>query len=348
MKTRQLGICAAIVCLMAAGAVMAENGAETGGGAVCLPEPFGKVQMGMTLKEVRKALPKAKTRFVAARKEYVAGPDGRRDMLMVSVPTPPAKGKDSPHDAEAYTDADRIWESAHLNFADGRLVSASLWSSHPRPDSLFVDCEHNVTPASESPFATPLTEAESALATGRDTAAARDALLPPDYGLRLDMGRFRACLARPGLLHCDGESNDEGDSIVRYGSRLPERKGLGDILAAFENGRLVWIDMNWSYDDGWTADNPGMIRKVLDDTIRRLGPPTKRWTKEVGKYVGDGKFAPPDPVDDTWHVWHWTRGDEDVIIEIRRSLDARRTLRASFRAGVLRRLKPDALEFGEE
>ena len=344
MRASVFGICAAMACFVAAGAAMAGNGAEAGGGAVCLPEPFGKVQMGMTLKEVKKALPKAKTRFFAARKEYAAGPDGRRDLLMVSVPTPSAKGKDSSPDAEAASNADWPWNYAHLNFADGRLVSASLWRSHPRPDSLFVDGEQNVTPAKESPFATPLTEAESAPATGRDTEAALDALLPPDYGLRLGMGRFRACLARPGLLHRDGESNDEGSPIVRYSSLLPERKGRGDISAAFDNGRLVWIDVNWSFDDGWSADNPGMIRKVLDDTIRRLGPPTKRWTKEVGKYIGDGKYAPPDPVDDTWYVWQWTKGEEDVVMEIRRSSDARRTLRASFCAGALRRLLPVALE----
>lgn len=200
-----------------------------------------------------------------------------------------------------------------------------------------------VTPASESPFATPLMEAEAAPATGRDTEAARDALLPPDYGLRLGMGLLRARLARPGLRR-DGESNGEGGPIVRYCTLLPERKGRGDVVAAFENGEIVWVDVNWSFDDGWSADNPGMIRKVLDDTLRRLGPPTKRWTKEAGKYLGDGTFAPPDPVEDTWHVWQWTRGDEDVVIEIRRSSDARRTLRASFCAGALRRLLPGALE----
>ena len=45
-----------------------------------------------------------------------------------------------------------------------------------------------------------------------------------------------------------------------------------------------------------------------------------------------------------WPVWQWTRGDDDVVIEIRRSSDARRTLRASFCAGALRRLLPEALE----
>lgn len=413
MKTRAFGICAAMACFMAAWAAMAGDGAETGGGAVSLPEPFGKVQMGMTLEEVRKALPKAKTRLIAARKEYAAGPDGRRDLLMVSVPTPPAKGKDTSLNAEASSNADRPWDYGHLHFADGRLVSASLWGKNAHgnrggvdasreaatflsvaalfgaPDkeefeddgeneytsskhvwnrpgaivtlgqsfskasgarawssaSLFVDCEQNVTPARESPFATPLTEVESAPATGRDTDAALDALLPPDYGLLLGMGRFRACLARPGLLHRDGESNKGESPIVRYSSRLPERKGRGDIVAAFENGRLVWIDVNWSFDDGWTADNPGMIRKVLDDTIGRLGPPTKRWTKETGRRLQDGTFAPPDPVEDTWHVWQWTKEDKDVIVEIRRSSDARRTLRASFSAGALRRLAPDILAF---
>jgi len=197
-----------------------------------------------------------------------------------------------------------------------------------------VDCADNVTPAKESPFATPLTAAEAAPATGHDTAAARDALLPPEYGLGLGMGRFRACLARPGLLHRDGESNHEGAAVVNYGSLLPDWKGRGNILAAFEKGSLVWIDVNWGGDDYWTADDPGMIRKVLDDTLRRLGPPTKRWTKEAEKPI----------VDETWYGWQWTKGDEDVIIEIRRSSDARRTLRASFCAGALRRLVPEALE----
>lgn len=414
MKTSGIRFCAAMACL-AVGAAMAGNGAEAGAGAVSLPAPFGKVQMGMTLNEVKKALPKAKTRFFAARKEYAAGPDGRRDLLMVSIPTPPAKGKDPSPDAEASYNANRLWDDAHLYFADGRLVSASLWGrdAHgdrggvdaPRetatflsvaaifgaPDneklendgekeytnseyvwnrpgaivtlgqslsrasgprawssaSLFVDCEQNVTPARESPFATPLTEAESAPATGRDTEAALDALLPPDYGLRLGMGRFRACLARPGLLNRDGESNKEGDPIVRYSSSLPLHKGRGDILAAFEEGKLVWVAVNWSFDDGWTASNPGMIRKVLDDTLRRLGPPTKRWTKETGKILPGGIFAPPDPVEDTWHIWQWSKGDEDVIIEIRRSSDKYRTLRAALYAGALRRLMPGLSEYLE-
>ena len=194
--------------------------------------------------------------------------------------------------------------------------------------------------ANPSPFATPLSAAETAEATGRDTEAPVSALLPPEYGLRLGMGTLRACIARPGLLHKDGESNaDAPDGVVVRSSLLPERKGRGDVLAVFDKGRLALVALNWGFDDGWTADEPGKIRQLLDDAMLRLGPPTKRMTWDVGERLPDGSLAAPPPVRETRHFWAWTRGDFGAVLEIRRATDSRHTLRASYVAGPLSRMK---------
>jgi hypothetical protein len=184
----------------------------------------------------------------------------------------------------------------------------------------------------DSPFATPLTPEEAAEGTGLETATPPEQWLPPEYGIRLGMGKFRARLARPGLRR-DGESRQ--DCLFQ---RLRDKDGRGDIGLTFDGGKLALFDLNWSFDDGWTADEPGAVRDRLDAALRRLGPPTRRWVRERTETFADD--APP--VTQTWYVWAWRQGDMDAFFEIRRAANpADRYLRASFTAGAVRRLAPD-------
>lgn len=184
----------------------------------------------------------------------------------------------------------------------------------------------------DSPFATPLTAEEAAEGTGLETATPPDQWLPPEYGIRLGMGKFRARLARPGLRR-DGESNQDC-----LGQRLREKDGRGDIGLTFDRGELALFELNWSFDDGWSVDEPGVVRDRLDAALRRLGPPTRRWVKERTETFG----ADTPPVTQTWYVWAWRQDDLDAFFEIHRSSDpADRYLRASFTAGAVRRFAPD-------
>lgn len=187
-------------------------------------------------------------------------------------------------------------------------------------------------PLPDSPFAAPLTELEAAPATGRETEIPPDQWIPPECGLRLGMGKFRARLARPGLRR-DGESGR--DCLCQH---LREKDGRGDVCLTFDGGKLALFTLHWSFDDGWTADEPGAVRDRLDAALRRLGPPTRRWVRERTETFGDDI----PPVTQTWYVWAWRQGDLDAFFEIRRSANpADRYLRASFTAGAVRRLAPD-------
>lgn len=187
-----------------------------------------------------------------------------------------------------------------------------------------------------SPFATPLAAEEAAEGTELETATSPAQWLPPEYGIRLGMGKFRARLARPGLRR-DGESNR--DCLCQ---RLREMDGRGDIRLVFDDGQLALFALNWSFDDGWSADNPGAVRDRLDAALRRLGPPTRRWVRERTETFGDDT----PPVTQTWYVWAWRKGDQEAFFEIRRSADsADRFLRASFTASAVRRLAPDMPEW---
>lgn len=187
-------------------------------------------------------------------------------------------------------------------------------------------------PLPDSPFAAPLTELEAAPATGRETEIPPDQWIPPECGLRLGMGKFRARLARPGLRR-DGESGR--DCLCQH---LREKDGRGDVCLTFDGGKLALFTLHWSFDDGWTADEPGAVRDRLDAALRRLGPPTRRWVRERTETFGDDT----PPVTQTWYVWAWRQGDLDAFFEIRRSANpADRYLRASFTAGAVRRLAPD-------
>lgn len=184
----------------------------------------------------------------------------------------------------------------------------------------------------DSPFATPLTPEEAAAGTGTETETPPDRWLPPEYGLGLGMGKFRARLARPGLRR-DGETNQ--DCLAQ---RLREKDGRGDIVLTFDGGKLALFDLTWVFDDGWTADEPGAVRDRLDAALRRLGPPTRRWVRERTETFGDDT----PPITRTWYVWAWRQDDLDAFFEIRRSANpADRYLRASFTAGAVRRLAPD-------
>lgn len=192
----------------------------------------------------------------------------------------------------------------------------------------------------ESPFATPLTAEEAAEGTGLETATPPEQWIPPEYGLKLGMGKLRARLARWGLQH-----DEEASAADRYclSQRLSEKDGRGDIGLTFEDGKLVLFDVNWSFDDGWSADEPGAVRDRLDAALRRLGPPTRRWVRERTLHFEENNS------DETWiwYVWAWRQGELEAFFEIRRSASSPsdRYLRASFCAGAVRRLAPDIPEW---
>ena len=187
--------------------------------------------------------------------------------------------------------------------------------------------------AAESPFATPLTPEEAAEPTGRDTPADADELFPPDLGFRSGADWWFTRILHPGL-HKDGETGRA--VLVR---RLSEEEGRGDVSLEFDDGALSELCVFWGYDDGWTAADPGAVRKRLDETIRRLGAPTRRWTRVTKVPLNDGSERT-----DTCHVWHWSKGDRDAVFEIRRTDDATESLRASFCAGAIRKRSPDVFE----
>ena len=184
--------------------------------------------------------------------------------------------------------------------------------------------------AAESPFATPRTPEEAAEPTGRDTPADADELFPPDLGFRSGADWWFTRILHPGL-HKDGETGRA--VLVR---RLSEEEGRGDVSLEFDDGALSELCVFWGYDDGWTAADPGAVRKRLDETIRRLGAPTRRWTRVTKVPLNDGSERT-----DTCHVWHWSKGDRDAVFEIRRTDDATESLRASFCAGAIRKRSPD-------
>lgn len=182
----------------------------------------------------------------------------------------------------------------------------------------------HVVSAAESPFVSTLTAEENAEATSRDTDADVSQILPPDLGFRLGMGKWRARLWHWGLRR-DRESGQ--DILVQ---RLDEKRGRGDISLEFDGDGLASLYLFWGYDDGWTAANPGAVRTRLDDALRRLGPPTRRWTHVTREPLDDGEVRTW-----AWHVWHWRKGEMDAVFEIRRSNDKTESLRASFLAGKI-------------
>ena len=192
----------------------------------------------------------------------------------------------------------------------------------------------------ESPFATPLTAEEAAEGTGLETATPVDQWILPEYGLKLGMGKIGARLARRGLHH-DEEAS--GDDRYCLSQRLSEKDGRGDIVLTFEDGRLTLFGLNWSFDDGWSADEPGAVRDRLDAALRRLGPPTRRWVRERSLHFDEYNS------DETWiwYVWAWRQDEQEAFFEIRRSASnpTDRYLRASFCAGAVRRLAPDVPEW---
>lgn len=202
------------------------------------------------------------------------------------------------------------------------LCATAVWAGSPVPG--------------DSPFATPLTAEEAAAGTGIETATPRDQWLPPECGVSLGMGPFRARLARPGLRR-DGESGR--DCLWQ---RLSEKDGRGGISLVFDDGKLALFGHDWSFDDGWSADEPGAVREQLDAALRRLGPPTRRWVRErTETFEEDGSSRTQ-----TWYVWAWRQGDLEAFFEIRRAADpSDRFLRASFTAGAVRRLAPDMPEW---
>ena len=178
--------------------------------------------------------------------------------------------------------------------------------------------------ALESPFTTPLTAEEAAEPTGRDTEAPVEQLLPHDLGFRLGMGWWRTRLMHWGLRR----DRETGRQILCR--LLSEKEGRGDVSLEFDDGGIAELYIFWGYDDGWTAADPGAVRRRLDDTLRRLGPPTRRWTQKTEETLDGGTVRTY-----AWHVWHWTKGDLDAVFEIRRTDDATESLRASFDAGSI-------------
>ena len=110
------------------------------------------------------------------------------------------------------------------------LCTTATWATPPPPG--------------DSPFATPLTAEEAATGTGIETSTPPDCWLPPECGVHLGMGKFRARLARPGLRR-DGESSRY--CLVQH---LSEKDGRGDIGLGFDDGKLALYSHTWSSDNG--------------------------------------------------------------------------------------------------
>lgn len=200
---------------------------------------------------------------------------------------------------------------------------AAMADTEPPASIIAINDEDGEASAAESPFATCLTSEESVAPTGRDTSA--ENLFPPDLGYRFGMARWRVRLLHWGFRR-DGESGRD----ILYASRPPRKLGYGTVELEFDDGRLSSIYNFWSYDTGCTAKNPGAVRERLDYALRHLGPPTHRWTQVTQDVLDSGTVRTC-----TWHVWHWMKGDQDAVFEIRRMDDATESLRASFIAGAI-------------
>ena len=203
------------------------------------------------------------------------------------------------------------------------VLPAAIAGTAPGTPIAAMDGGGGETTAAESPFSTPLTAEESAAPTGNDTPA--ENLFPPDLGYRFGMARWRVRLLHWGLRR-DGESGHD----ILYAVRPPRKLGYGTVELEFDDGRLSSIYNFWSYDTGCTAKNPGAVRERLAYALRQLGPPTRRWTRVTQDVLGNGTARTC-----TWHVWHWGKGDQDAVFEIRRMDDATESLRASFIAGAI-------------
>lgn len=178
-------------------------------------------------------------------------------------------------------------------------------------------------PAMESPFATSLTAEETAGAVGKDTEA--ENLFPADLPFDFGMARWRVRLFHWSFIR-DGESGRD----ILFSNGWLKKLGGGTVELEFTEGRLASIYNFWSYDTGCTAKNPGAVRERLDYALRHLGPPTHRWTQVTQDVLDDGTVMAC-----AWHVWHWTKGNQDAVFEIRRMDDAMESLRASFMAGAI-------------
>lgn len=161
-----------------------------------------------------------------------------------------------------------------------------------------------------SPFADGLTTQEEATATGCDTEAPLEELIPHRLRLRPGMSQMRARIAHPALRH-DGEGSRPGRPMLSM--LVPDRDGGGDIGVVFEDGKLASLFYGWSSEYAFTAANPGAVRANLSNALVRLGAPTVRRILSVPKGHR--------------HYWTWTKGDHALIFEIERRSNARDEVR---------------------
>ena len=203
------------------------------------------------------------------------------------------------------------------------VLPTAMAGTAPGATYVAMNGEGGEAPAAESPFSTPLTAEESVAPTGKDTPV--ENLFPPDLGFRFGMARWRVRLFHWGLRR-DGESGRD----ILYAARPPQKLGYGTVELEFDDGRLASLYNFWSYDTGCTAKNPGAVRERLNYALRHLGPPTRHWKQVTQDTLTDGSIRVC-----AWHVWHWSKGDQDAVFEIRRMDDATESLRASFLAGTI-------------